>query len=175
MIRPNSRWLSCVVVVFAVAFAATTLYSRGRANQPAQRSGSAKSAKQQAANQKSANTSPNQAAIDRGKYLVENVAMCTECHTPRLPNGELDRSRWLQGAQIWIMPVQPDPNWAMRAPGLAGLQGFSDEQAEDVLEHGVGPNGLAIQRPMHIYHMNHDDALAIIAYLKSLPAAYPHQ
>jgi hypothetical protein len=53
--------------------------------------------------------------IERGRYLVEEVAKCPECHTPRNARGELDRNAWLQGAPIWIMPVRPIPNWADRA------------------------------------------------------------
>jgi mono/diheme cytochrome c family protein len=117
----------------------------------------------------------NQGSVERGRYLVEDVAMCGECHTPRDSQGNLDRSRWLEGAPIWIVPVHRDSNWANRAPALAGFQGFTDEQGEQILEKGVGPNGLPIQEPMHIYHMSHDDALAIIAYLKSLPSSYPQQ
>jgi hypothetical protein len=101
--------------------------------------------------------------------------MCGECHTPRDSRGNLDRSRWLQGAPIWIVPVREDPNWANRAPAIAGFEGFTDEQGEQILEKGVGPNGLPIQEPMHIYHMSHEDAMAIIAYLKSLPGSYPQQ
>jgi mono/diheme cytochrome c family protein len=110
---------------------------------------------------------------DRGRYLVDNVAMCSECHTPRDAAGNLDNSRYLQGAQIWITPVHPTQNWAMRAPGLAGLVGFTDQQLETILEKGVGPDGLSIQPPMHIYHMNHADAAAIAAYLRSLSGSYP--
>ena len=33
----------------------------------------------------------------RGKYLVENVIACPECHTPRLPNGQLDMSKYMAG------------------------------------------------------------------------------
>jgi hypothetical protein len=69
--------------------------------------------------------------------------------------------------------VHPNPNWAMNAPALAGFGGYSDEQGAAVLEKGVGPNGEAIRQPMHIYHMNHADAQAIIAYLRSLSSAYP--
>lgn len=104
----------------------------------------------------------------RGRYLVEQVAMCGECHTPRDADGNLDSSRWLQGAQIWIKPVHTMYNWAEWAPRLAGLTSYTDEQAEDVLEKGIGPNGAPIRPPMHIYHMNHADAVAIIAYLRSL-------
>ncbi|MGH9727326.1 MAG: hypothetical protein ACRD4V_01890 [Candidatus Acidiferrales bacterium] len=110
-------------------------------------------------------TSPSQ--VDRGRYLVEEVAKCTECHTPRDGDGNLDRSRWLQGATIWIKPVHPTQDWAEWAPRLAGLPQFSDEQVEQILERGKGPNGAPIRPPMHIYHMTHADADVIIAYLRS--------
>jgi hypothetical protein len=111
----------------------------------------------------------DQATIERGRYLVEEVAHCGECHSPRDANGQPDHSRWLQGAEIWIVPVHPDPNWAMRAPGIAGFPSFTEEQGEKILEQGIGPNGLPIRPPMHIYHLKHEDAVAIIAYLRSLP------
>ena len=107
--------------------------------------------------------------IERGRYLVEEVAKCPECHTPRNARGELDHQAWLQGAAIWIMPVGPIPNWADRAPALAGFPSFTEEQGERVLEKGIGPEGETLRPPMHIYHMSHGDAKAIIAYLKSLP------
>ncbi|HTQ60066.1 MAG TPA: hypothetical protein VMI32_07585 [Candidatus Solibacter sp.] len=112
---------------------------------------------------------PDKAQIERGRYLVEDVAMCGECHTPRNAQGELDHNAWLQGAPIWIMPVQRIPNWAPSAPALAGFPSFTEEQGERVLERGIGPQGETLRPPMHIYHMTHEDAVAIIAYLKSLP------
>src|SRR5436309_2554817 len=72
----------------------------------------------------------------RGRYLVEEVAKCTECHTPRDADNQLDHSRWLQGAPIWIEPVRPVLAWAQFAPPLAGLPGLSDEQMDRVLEKG---------------------------------------
>ena len=79
-----------------------------------------------------------------------------------------------EGAPIWIVPVHPDTTWAMRAPAIAGLPQFTDAQAETILERSIGPNGLPIQPPMHIYHMNHADSTAIfVAYLRSMPSAYP--
>ncbi len=114
-------------------------------------------------------TSPDKAQIERGRYLVEDVAMCGECHTPRNARGELNRNAWLQGAPIWIMPVKNIPNWAEHAPALAGFPSFTEEEGERVLERGIGPEGETLRPPMHIYHMSHEDAVAIIAYLKSLP------
>ena len=107
--------------------------------------------------------------IERGRYLVEEVAKCPECHTPRNGRGELEHGAWLQGAPIWIMPVRPISNWADRAPALAGFPSFTEEQGERILENGTGPQGEILRPPMHTYHLNHGDAKAIIAYLKSLP------
>jgi mono/diheme cytochrome c family protein len=106
--------------------------------------------------------------VQRGKYLVEEVAKCAECHTPRDANGNLDPQAWLQGAPIWIMPVRHIPNWADNVPAIAGLPSFTDEQMERVLEKGIGPQGEVLRPPMHIYHMTPEDAKAIIAYLRSL-------
>jgi mono/diheme cytochrome c family protein len=38
-----------------------------------------------------------QSQIERGRYIVENVAMCELCHTPRDENGNPDKGRWLKG------------------------------------------------------------------------------
>lgn len=109
--------------------------------------------------------------IQRGRYLVEEVAKCAECHTPRDAQGQLDHDRWMQGATIWITPVQANPQWAERAPAIAGFGGYSDLDGVSILEKGIGANGEPIRPPMHIYHMKHEDAVAIIAYLRSLPTA----
>lgn len=108
--------------------------------------------------------------VQRGRYLVEDVAKCAECHTPRDAQDQLDRERWLQGARVWITPVHPTANWAEYAPALAGFAAYTDEDAANVLERGIGTNGKAIRPPMHIYHMSHEDAAAVVAYLRSLPA-----
>ena len=127
-------------------------------------------ARTQTSKQAPSNTaSPNQAQIKRGKYLTEEVARCTECHTPRDARGNLDNSRALQGGPVWIVPVHPDHNWAQEAPPLAGFAAYTDKDGEEILEKGQGANGEAIRPPMHIYHLNHQDATDIIAYLRSVP------
>ena len=116
----------------------------------------------------------SQADIARGKYLVDEVARCTECHSPHLSSGAPDPARYLTGAPIWIRPTVPISNWADRAPALAGFPGYSDEQAAAVLERGQGLEGEPLRLPMHPYHLHHDDAMAIVAYLRSLPPATTH-
>lgn len=160
----------CLFVLIAVGLGASRLSSR-----ESSKTSSQKAAVQKPAGQKAPSSAAEQGNVERGRYLVENVAMCEECHTPRDSGGNLDESRRLQGAPIWITPVHHTTNWAMHAPGLAGFEQFTDEQGEQILEQGVGPNGLPIQPPMHIYHMSHTDAQAIIAYLRSLPGGYPQR
>jgi mono/diheme cytochrome c family protein len=120
---------------------------------------------------KTSQTSARESDIARGKYLVEEVAKCAECHTPRDAQNQLEADRWLQGAPNWIMSVNPAPDWADRAPALAGFPGYSDNDGFDILEKGIGANGEPIRPPMHIYHLKHEDAVAIIAYLRSLPSS----
>jgi len=108
-----------------------------------------------------------------GRYLVEEVAKCAECHTPRDAQGRLDKTRWMQGARLWIRPVHPVQNWAERVPPLGGFPGMTEAQGERVLEQGTGPNGEVLRPPMHIYHMTHEDARDIIAYLRTIPATTP--
>jgi len=65
-----------------------------------------------------------------GKYIVEDVAICTQCHTPHTSSGDLDRSRWLEGSALWLQPASPDPNWPLRAPRLAGSPPGSDARGK---------------------------------------------
>ncbi len=162
--KASYRWAVCLAILLAAAIGASLLFSRETHAQAPSKAAKASTVAPAA-----------KGDVDRGRYLVEDVGMCEECHTPRDDSGNLDESRRLQGAPIWIVPVHPDTNWAMRAPALAGFPGFTDEQGTDILEKGVGPNGLAIQPPMHIYHMTPADAQAVIAYLRSLPSMYPRQ
>jgi mono/diheme cytochrome c family protein len=111
---------------------------------------------------------PSDAQIKRGQYLVERAAMCGECHTPKTDKGEYDRTAWLQGDVLDIKPVHPMP-FAAVAPGIAGLPTFAtDEQAMKFLETGTNAVGKRAMPPMPQFRFNHDDAVAVVAYLRSL-------
>lgn len=107
--------------------------------------------------------------LERGRYLVENVAMCADCHAPRLATGELDRSRWLQGRTLEFKPAVEMP-WASVAPSITGMPGYSEEQAVVFLTTGLRPNGTICRPPMPAYQLSREDAAAVVTYLKSLPA-----
>lgn len=69
-----------------------------------------------------------------------------------------------------MVPAQLKSSWAQRAPALAGFS-YTDKQAQDILERGIDTRGEPLKPPMPAFHLHHEDALAIIAYLRSLPPA----
>lgn len=106
--------------------------------------------------------------ISRGKYIVEDVAMCGNCHTPRLGNGQLDRSRWLAGAPVPYLPAQPRSDWPIVAPRLAGSPPATSTGMITLLTTAVWTDGRELRDPMPHFHMTRADAEAVVAYLKSL-------
>jgi mono/diheme cytochrome c family protein len=106
--------------------------------------------------------------IARGAYLVNQVAMCVQCHTPRDANGDLERTQALQGAPMPVPSPFPNKKWAFRAPAIAGLPGWSDEDAVALLTTGHRLNGYAPNPPMPPFRMSREDAEAVVAYLRSL-------
>lgn len=106
--------------------------------------------------------------IARGKYIVESVGMCADCHTLRNERGDFDQARWLQGSQLFIVPTVPIPNWAGGAPRIAGLPRLSEADVTSLLEKGATTQGWSPRPPMPPFRMAHEDAAAVAAYLKSL-------
>lgn len=106
--------------------------------------------------------------VIRGKYLVENVAMCPQCHTPRNSDGSLDQGHPLQGAPVILQPPYPDPNWPLKAPRIGGNPPASDEDMVRLLTTGIWTDGKPLRFPMMPFRMNEADARAVVAYLKSV-------
>jgi|SRR5579871_224626 len=117
----------------------------------------------EAAPQKSQNQS-----VQRGEYIVNDVAMCGQCHTPRTSTGSLDRSRWLEGAPIWLEPAAPTANWPLTAPRIAGTPPAGDADLISLLTTGTWRGGERLRLPMPQFRMSREDAEAVVAYLRSL-------
>lgn len=117
------------------------------------------------------NLGANSADVARGKYLVESVAMCGQCHTPRDANGVVQRSKWLEGAAVPWMPAQPQSNWPLLAPRIGGTPPASDADMIKLLTTGIWTNGEPLRFPMEPFRMSETDARSVIAYLKT-PSAW---
>lgn len=105
--------------------------------------------------------------IERGRYLVEALGHCAECHTPRDPFGGLDRASWLQGA--------PDPSGKGKIPGITTSQlGWGAEDIAYYLSSGFTPDYDSVGGHMayvveNLAKLPETDRLAIAAYLLALP------
>jgi len=106
--------------------------------------------------------------VARGKYIVESVAICGQCHTPRDRNGNMDRAHWLQGASLPYMPAQPDPDWPINAPRIGGTPPANDVDMVKLLTTGIWTTGNRLRYPMPQFRMERADAEAVVAYLKSV-------
>lgn len=113
--------------------------------------------------------SPQQ--VERGRYLVEQAAVCGDCHTPRDAKGMLIPSRAMQGSALFFKPIIKVPDWVDTAPALAGLVGYTDAQIVRALTTGIGPTGNALRPPMPAFRFTKTDAEAIAAYLRTLKPA----
>ncbi len=108
--------------------------------------------------------------IARGRYLVNQVAMCADCHTPRSQNGLPIKAEWLQGTTIAFRPIFPIQNWSHIAPNIAGLPWhWNAANMVKFLVTGRDPGGHYAEPPMPAFRLNHADAVAVTTYLKNLP------
>ncbi|HXP32234.1 MAG TPA: cytochrome c [Stellaceae bacterium] len=115
---------------------------------------------------------PDQSAEwNRGRYLVEAVAHCEECHTPRNFLGALDRSRAFAGN-----PQGPD---GQKAPNITpdpatGIGKWSIDDITTVLASGMTPDFDSVGGGMGevvagTEKLTDTDRHAIAVYVKSLP------
>jgi hypothetical protein len=118
-----------------------------------------------AASQSAAKVSGN---LEHGRYLVENVVMCYECHSTRDPQGNIIPGTRFKGGP---MPMRPTwtTDWPIQIPRIAGLPGYTDEQALRLLTQGaIRFDGKQLRYPMPRFHMSQQDAADVIAYLRTL-------
>jgi mono/diheme cytochrome c family protein len=107
--------------------------------------------------------------IERGRYIVENVAMCELCHTPRTENGTPDKGHWLGGGPTQLRASYPSPYWTQIEPRIAGRPPGTDADFIKLLTTGISRTGYPPNPPMPPFRMTRADAEAVLAYLKSLP------
>ena len=105
--------------------------------------------------------------LERGRYLVEALGHCAECHTPRNALGGPDLSAWMTGA--------PNPSGKGKIPGIT--PGQLDWAASDIayyLETGFTPDfdsagGEMADVVTNMARLTPEDRAAIAAYVKALP------
>jgi len=105
--------------------------------------------------------------IAQGRHIVEGVAMCHDCHTAMLEDGQPDFANALMGATLSFRPTGEAP-FAEVAPQVAGLPTMTDDEAVHFFMTGQRPGGVPPRPPMPRYKMARDEAEAVVAYLRSI-------
>ena len=112
------------------------------------------------------------AEVNRGAYLVQALAHCGECHTPRNIMGGLETSKAYSGT-----PNGPEGE---RVPNItphpdSGIGKWSPGDLTDLIKQGMTPDGDFVGGSMAEVVRNttskltDDDLRAVVAYLKALP------
>lgn len=108
---------------------------------------------------------------NRGAYLVEALAHCGECHTPRRTTQSLDDSQKFAGAVL-----QGWKAYNITASKQSGIGGWSDAELISYLSTGSANGRSSASGPMaevvadSLRNASSDDIHAIVAYLRSVPA-----
>jgi mono/diheme cytochrome c family protein len=116
---------------------------------------------------------PKSKRIARGEYLT-TVIGCNDCHTPGTLYGSPDFKRRFAGSEVgWKSPAGVIYAANLTPDDETGIGKWSEQDIVNVLHTGMAPGGRVIQPPMPwpMYsHLTDEDAYAIAAYLKSIPA-----
>jgi len=105
--------------------------------------------------------------LERGRYLVEALGHCGECHTPRNALGGLKTNEWLGGA--------PNPSGRGTIPNITpGKLTWSEIDLMGYFTTGFTPEfdsvgGHMAEVVQNLSQMPESDLNAIIAYLKAVP------
>ncbi len=113
------------------------------------------------------------ARLARGKYLMEGIIACGNCHVARGEQGQPLLEKGLSGGMVFddaafkavAANITPDRD--------TGIGKWTDAQLAKAIREGIRPDGRLIGPPMPIpfYRSISDaDLAAIIAYLRAQPA-----
>lgn len=153
------NWIYRITLLALAAVAAASCSK----NEPGQGAGAPADSAAQAA----AAMTPAQ----RGEYLV-TVLGCHDCHTPGYFYGAPDMSRALSGSELgWQGP------WGVSyarnlTPDSTGLGTWTDEEILRAIQNGVKKDGSPMAPPMpwpDFAHLTRADAMAVVAYLRTIP------
>jgi mono/diheme cytochrome c family protein len=116
--------------------------------------------------------------VARGNYLVNSVAPCGACHTPRVGGNWLGGERtdaFLAGGSVF---EDVDEGFKVVALNVSqdketGIGAWTDDEIMRAIRDGVSRDGRLLTPPMPFLgweKMSDDDARAIVAYLRTTPA-----
>jgi mono/diheme cytochrome c family protein len=113
-----------------------------------------------------------QTPVERGRYLVNGILTCGNCHTPRGEGGRFDMARQLSGGpQAWDEPSYTVKGANVTPDRETGIGKWTDAELKHAMQHGVRPNGVPIApiMPFKFYGVfTPRDLNAVVAYMRSV-------
>src|SRR5512147_2369260 len=86
-------------------------------------------------------TAASQPLAERGRYLVNSILACGNCHTPRSPTGELITDRALAGGGVSFTTPAFDATSSNITPDRqTGIGSWTDVEIKRALTEGVRPS-----------------------------------
>lgn len=110
---------------------------------------------------------------NRGVYLVEGLAHCQECHTPRNITMGVNKKLAFSGAQLggWTA-------YNITSDAVSGVGGWNDKELVQYLQTGAvldkasAGGGMAEAIAHSLQYLTDADVKAIVTYLRSVPAIH---
>lgn len=150
---PWTRWTAIVLSLIAVVTYTVAMSCATRQNQPA--------------------ALTQEQKITRGEHLV-GVTGCGDCHTPGSLFGGPDMQRKLSGSELgWTGPWGTTYARNLTPDNETGIGKWSEDDIVKAFRLGQRPDGSPLLPPMpwqDFAGFSDEDAYAIAAYLKSIPA-----
>lgn len=117
--------------------------------------------------------SPDAARMARGKYLMEGILACANCHGVRDEKGRLLAEKGLSGGFHIV-----EPWFDVHVPNISndpetGVGKWTDAQLGKAIREGVRPDGSIISplMPVEYYRkLSDDDLAAVILYMRTQPS-----
>jgi mono/diheme cytochrome c family protein len=117
-----------------------------------------------------------QTPVERGRYLVNSILACGNCHTPKTASGEPIADKELSGGLIFTTPAFDAVASNITPDRETGIGRWSDPEIKRAITEGVRPDHgrlagsqLAAVMPVNFYKaMLPSDLDAVVAYLRSV-------
>ena len=115
----------------------------------------------------------DKALLERGKYLMDSIVACGNCHVQRGDKGQPLPEKGLSGGLVF-----DEEPFKAYAPNITpdaetGIGKWTDAQLARAIREGIRPDGSVIGPPMPIMFyrgLADDDLRALVAYLRAQPA-----
>jgi mono/diheme cytochrome c family protein len=118
-----------------------------------------------------ASTAFAESRVARGRYLVEGIAGCGNCHTPQGPQGPIAGKTLAGGLVVEDGPPYTAISANITPDRATGIGRWTDAQIATAIREGRRPDGSLIGPPMPIdlyRDISDADVAAIVAYLRTV-------